>query len=378
MHSTSEIDIQIHHSIADIPVNDWNTIVPSTRFFLTIYYLKALSIAFPKMEYKFLTAYQAGKIIGVCTYQITDFYGTSLYGYIPAKNNLFTKFMKFLFSKIHVKLVTVGNLISTGEKGWKFIVPDTTAIDTVLKGAEMIQQQIRQTTGTIINKVATLENQTIYEKYNYAHLEGEDEMHFFISEKYPTFKNYEDAIHSKYRVRMKKIYTVSEKVEIRKLDLDFLENNRAEINHLFDNVVEHAKFKLFSIDVDYFIEMKKQLDDVFFIDGYFLDGKLIAFVTYFLRPQDLDVHYIGLDYTAVHDLKLYNRILYDMLKIGIDQQSDMICFGRTSHEIKSTIGAEPEKIHSYLKIHNWFYNLFLPFFLEKLKPIPWTQRSPFK
>jgi predicted N-acyltransferase len=378
MTDPKEIDIKVHHSFAEIPEQEWRKIVHSSRFFLSYEYLGALSIAFPAIEYKFITAYQNNVIVGVASYQVIDFFGTSLYGYIPKVDNLLTRMMKMLFKKIHVKLVTVGNLISTGEKGWKFLTDDATAIDSVLRGVNLIKENIPHTTGSFVNKVATQEYENIYKKYDYSHLEGEDEMHFFLNSKYATMKDYESAIHSKYRVRMKKIFAVSEGVEIRKLDAEYLKSHKSEINFLFDNVVEHAKFKLFTIDVQYFIKMKEAMPNLFFIDGYFYKGKLVSFVTYFLRENDLDVHYIGLDYESVHEIKLYNRILYDMLRIGIENDAEMICFGRTSHEIKSTIGAEPEKIHSYLKIHNKVYNLFLPFFLKKLKPIQWTQRSPFK
>ncbi len=276
-------------------------------------------------------------------------------------------------------MISLGNLISSGEKGWKFLIDDQKAIEEIIKGAESIADSLKGcTTGIMISKETTLNNAPIFEAHQFHRYSAEDEMHLFLREDWNQFSDYESAITSKYKVRMRKIFDTNKHFERKSLSLADIIENRDRIDFLFNDLLSHVKFKLVEIDASYFIEMKRNQGVNFFVDAYYADGQMKGFISYFYQNRDIDVHYIGYEASTNQESKLYNKVLYDMLLKGIEGRAEMICYGRTAHEIKSTIGAVPEPIYNYLRINKSIFNKILPFFLKRLVPKQWQQRLPFK
>jgi hypothetical protein len=339
----------------------------------------ALEQSVKGIEYRYLMAEENGKPIGVATFQIVPFKGEALINYLPEKESVVKSLLRFGLKRIDVQLVTLGNLVSTGDKGWKFLTDNETALETILKGIADIENSIKsKTTGVMICKEGSDQNMNLFKKHQLHPYKAEDEMHLYIPKNWDTFEDYEKAIHSKYRVRLHKVFQVGKDLTLETLSLDQILDQQKSIQQLFNNVLDHVKFKLIDLDIQYFIEMKRNLPDSFHVLGYYYQNKLVAFISYFLIHDDVDVHYIGIDYAFNQEFKLYNRILFDMTKVGIIENKEMVCFGRTAHEIKSTVGAVPEPVYSYLRINNRLFNPLIPFFLNRLVPVPWIQRNPFK
>ena len=76
---------------------------------------------------------------------------------------------------------------------------------------------------------------------------------------------------------------------------------------------------------------------------------------------------------------LYLNMLYDMIGYSINKNFDKIIFARTALEIKSSVGAKPEKMYGYIKHHNKFINKFMPRLFKYFEPeVLWQERNPFK
>lgn len=373
------IPFKIYRSITEIDETTWNGFVPSSRFFMRYAYFKALEKSVKQIAFRYLIAYSNNEPIGIATFQIVDFKGEFLHKYLPDSNKIVKSLLHLGLKLIDVKLITLGNLVSTGDKGWKFDTDNETALNTIFAGIREIQDSIKdKTSGVLICKEGTEKNKDIFLLDGFHPYRAEDEMHLYINKNWSDFNAYEKAIHSKYRVRMHKVFQVGKDLTLKPLEEKDIIAYKNEIQALFDNVLHHVKFKLVELDVDYFIQMKKNLQEQFHVLGYFYKDKLVAFISYFDVSHDIDVHYLGIDYHFNQEFKLYNRILYDMTKIGILEKKEMVCFGRTAHEIKSTVGAVPEKVYNYLRINNTLFNPLVPFFLKRLVPQDWIQRNPFK
>ena len=150
------------------------------------------------------------------------------------------------------------------------------------------------------------------------------------------------------------------------------------INILYQNVMDRIPFKMAVVNADYFKLLLQGLNGKFKIYGYLLNSKLVGFITAFTENELYEVHLIGLDYSISSSNRLYNRILYDMIELGIEGNFKTISFGRTANEIKSTIGAVPERMICYMKHRNFLLNQFTGLVLKVFKPQPWQQRHPFK
>jgi hypothetical protein len=151
-----------------------------------------------------------------------------------------------------------------------------------------------------------------------------------------------------------------------------------EIQDLFNNVIEKSKFKLLVLNKDYFKIFLEEQSQTFKLVGFRENNTLLGFVSYFEINQEIEVHYIGLNYNYNQTNKLYNLMLYKMIELGISENKIEVCMSRTAQEIKSSVGAQPIRVFSFLKITNVFLNFLTPFFLGRLKPKKWSPRSIFK
>lgn len=353
--------------------------VPSTRYFLSYDYLASLEKSCTHLKYRYLIVFEGDQPIGVASFQIVRFLGKTLFNYLPENSPFLSKILKWGLNRIDVELISLGNLISSGEKGWKFLIEDKLAIEEIIKGAESIADSLKGcTTGIMISKETTLNNASVFAAHQFHRYSAEDEMHLYLSKDWHQATDYEQAITSKYKVRMRKIIETNKHFVRKSLSLEEIIEHRDRIEYLFQDLLSHVKFKLVEIDAQYFIEMKRNQGENFFVDAYYADGLMKGFISYFHQNSDIDVHYIGYEASTNQESKLYNKVLYDMLFKGIEGRAEMICYGRTAHEIKSTIGAVPEPIYNYLRINHKFFNKLLPFFLKRLVPKQWQQRLPFK
>jgi len=76
---------------------------------------------------------------------------------------------------------------------------------------------------------------------------------------------------------------------------------------------------------------------------------------------------------------LYLNMLYDMIAYSINKGFKRIVFARTALEIKSSVGANPENLHGFMRHNNRFINLFIPKLFRFFEPkMEWTQRNTFK
>jgi predicted N-acyltransferase len=213
-------------------------------------------------------------------------------------------------------------------------------------------------------------------QYQQVHVEAD--MSMVIPANWQTFEDYLQAISSKYRVRAKKIMHTSEALILHELTADDLENEIDRFYYLYRAVADKADFNIAKFPKEYFVAQKRLTPNLYHIFGYYLDGKLVGFMSMFILPHKTEVHYCGIDYTLNKDYALYQRMLYDTVKYAIEHNIRKLHFGRTAPEVKSTIGAIPHPMYGYIKHKNGFINSIMGLFTKRLKPREYILRNPFK
>ena len=145
---------------------------------------------------------------------------------------------------------------------------------------------------------------------------------------------------------------------------------------LFDQVVDNLKFSgpQFNVKILLSLAKKKKIS----IYGYFKNEELLAFSTYLNQNKDLVSYYVGYDKLYNNEYSLYSKILYETIRIGIDNQYEKIIFGRTANEFKSNFGAIPLKSYLYIKFKSRFMHFIFKIILENTIANKWIQRKPFK
>jgi hypothetical protein len=105
---------------------------------------------------------------------------------------------------------------------------------------------------------------------------------------------------------------------------------------------------------------------------------MVGFISGLIEGNSLDAHFVGIDYNLNKEYAIYQRILYDYVRIGIDYKLKSINFGRTASEIKSSIGAVPKELTMYVRHKKTIPNKLLKVFLQRVEPKSFKQKHPFK
>lgn len=215
-------------------------------------------------------------------------------------------------------------------------------------------------------------------KRRYHSFAVEPEMILRIQQEWSEFPDYVNSMSKKYRNRTKSVMAKSSVLVEHVLDAVAIENNVKEFYRLYKNLHDKARFRLAALTPEYFSEMQRRFPDNFRFFLYTLNGKAVGFRTYFKNNDQLEAHFIGLDYSVNRDLHLYQRILYDFVNDALAVGSRSLLLGRTAGEIKSTIGAVPSELTCYIRHRNSLSNQIIRPFIDYLKPTDWTPRGPFK
>lgn len=376
-----ETSILIFNSIQDIDKKKWNDLVPASRFFLSYDYLSTLEKSNQEMEFRYLVLVdKETQYLGICYFQIVDFRGEMLYKYVSNAKKLIKLVLEKSLSLIDSKIIALGNLIFTCESGVYFCdkINEKDRRVFVQKMISKVEEPYScKTVGILISEELNSDNYPFYKKSGFEIFEVENKM-IYNATPYENFESYQNALTSKYRIRKNKIYKLNEHTEVIAIDISNFGLYENEIQKLFNNVLDRSKFKLMNLNSNYFKTFLELEPNVFKLEGYLIQNQLVGFISYFEFENDIEVHYLGLDYQKNEQYKLYNFILYKMIEKGYEQHKKMVCLSRTAQEIKSTLGAKPVKVYNYLKVNNSVVNKLVPLFLEKLKPEVWQERNPFK
>ena len=158
-----------------------------------------------------------------------------------------------------------------------------------------------------------------------------------------TINDYLADIKSKYKKRYRSIIKKSKSLKTIEINLENIDKYITSIKNLYSNVYKRSSFSGPPFNVNIFSSFLADIELNFKIKGYQdCNNNLIAFSSYFIVDQILYSYYIGLDYhMKILSTITYNRMLYDKLELGIKNKVKKVIYGRTAHELKSTIGAIP-------------------------------------
>jgi len=199
-----------------------------------------------------------------------------------------------------------------------------------------------------------------------------------LKQDWTTFDEYKAALKSKYRVKANKADAKSERLELRVFSQNDIEIYKDELQNLYQNTIDNANFNAQVLDLNTYIKLKKTYKDDFIVQGYFLNDKIVGFLSALVNKKDLDAHFIGLEYDLNKTYAIYPRILNDYIRLGLEKNVESINLGRTASEIKTTIGAEPLELSCYIKHKNKFINRLIQPFFRRIQIKSFKQHSPFK
>ncbi|MFK8006903.1 MAG: GNAT family N-acetyltransferase [Saprospiraceae bacterium] len=395
-----EISVVIYHSIHDVN-GDWNAGAPEHNLFLQKKYLQLLEDNPPEnVHFVYMLYYKKSKPVGVAIGQVGNFSAEKSINENnepeekknPCPFSVITNFIKsFVAKKVDITAFVCGNALLTGEshnicfrngevseEEEYHILNDTMKFvqkELDKKGIHVTLTYLKE----YHHRQRSHAQKLLVEKNKFHEFTAQPNMVLDFREDWKTFDDYLAAMSSKYRVRVKRAFKKGVAIEKKELSIEGIEENLDRIYDLYSRIAEGSVFNLVKLNPQYFVALKERLGDDFKLVAYYIDGKLAAFFTTIKNYHELEAHFLGYDEAFNREHQMYLNILYDIIKIGFEQECKSIVFARTALEIKSSVGAEPHEMYWYLRHRNKISNRFLSQIVDYLNPKDdWVQRKPFK
>jgi hypothetical protein len=377
-----------------IPSNDWEAITGKKTIFLEKDFLRVVERGeHTKLLCRYVIVYHKKNPCGIIYYQIVDFkaevFGNLLSQQVESikstRRNLFERYIDSNREEILLRLFTCGNNLVSGEYGFLFDKKIVTELanELLLKITDIVakEEKLRGTISAVLIKdfYKPLTPVQLFEDEKYSEFFVEPNLIVDIPKNIKSLNEYIELFSKKYRNRAKSIFKNSKDIVKRELNVSDIALYEKEMYRLYEAIFENAKFKLIKLPRNYFSSIKELYKDNFTVNGFFHEGKPVAFGSSFVMEDgSLEAHYIGFNYDLNNRFDLYQNILYSMIDEAIKHKCTKVNLGRTAAEIKTTVGAKAQNLICYIKPQNTISKLIQKPFISFLQPAEWIPRNPFK
>lgn len=392
----NQLSFVVFDSADEVEKNHWNEVLQDRNLFLDLNYLKTLDGLSPKnFQSRYIIIYKHAAPYAIAYFQVIDFQAGAFGELLDSKINslkskraqLFEKYIDQNKEEIIMRLLTCGNNVVSGEHAFLFKeklqkAEEFKIIEDLIERVSS-KEKLRGKVSAVLVKdfesPVLQKAKCFFSRDKYIEFSVEPNMVVDIPENINSVNDYIALFSKKYRNRAKAILKNAANIEVKTLTEEELKKENKNIYKLYEQVFNHAKFKLVKLPETYFLDCKRNFGDRFTVTTFYYNNKLVAFTSGIDITEDcLEAHYIGFDYELNKEIDLYQNILYNFLGQAITLKKRKLNLGRTAGEIKSTIGAHAQELTCYIKPQNTVSRLVLKPFINFLQPSEWVPRNPFK
>lgn len=377
----SEITVQIAHSVSDINKTEWNDFISADKGMLNTNYLFAAETGNPHIKFRYASIYNDSELIGVSLFQIISVSNGLRIKEIkdPTWKDRVKTYSKKFINGLNVKLLLNGNAFITGDFG--YCIKSTANKSDYIAGLHKAIKEIDKEENVNITMIKDFRPEDIpwaqeLTKFSFKEVGAQPNMEFDVH--WDTFEEYLAALSSKYRTKVKSKLKKFKGLERRALSLEEIEENYLKIHQLYKRISDNAEFNLTFLAADYFLQCKRQLGDKFQIQGYYLDGELIAFMSYFIVNNKLESHFVGYEAKFNNKFAIYHNLLAEHIALAIEKKLSFISYGRTALESKSNFGAKGVELNSFVYSKNMILQAMAKPLFDSMRSSNFVERHPFK
>ena len=381
--------ILVFNSVADIPTIVWKELNCAHNLYFSSNYLEALEKHNSHLSFYYIVLKNENeKAIALANVQIINF---QLEGIEKDISSIFKKItsigrrLTIIPKEKPLKIINCGNTFVSGEHG-VFIKKNEDKRKVLKKLSKAIlkyteNQYEKKPIDIFIMKDFVASSLSVSNELislGYYSFNVEPNMKLKIDENWQNFDQYLAALRTKFRVKAKKAMELSSTLLVENVDSKNIDNQLQKMTELYQRVASKADFNLGEFKLATYRDLKENLGNNYILKTYWLQDKMVGFLSGMIHGHELDAHFVGIDYTLNKSNAIYQRMLYDYIDIAIKQKLSTINFGRTASEIKSSVGAIPEHLTVYIRHKKTITNKFLKLFLLKIQPTEFHQKFPFK
>ena len=386
---TTKYTFQFFTSVHSIPKIVWEVLNSSSNLYYHPNYLDALAKNHSDIAFHYVVLYLNEKPVALATIQIVNFYIESIQSgqqNLIEKLQCFIKSLQFFSTKKSYKILTCGNTFVSGEHGIligenqnkkEIILALAKAVVNYANTAPMLKKKISAfMMKDFIKESLPITNELL--ELNYTAFNVEPNMVLTLDAAWDSFDDYLGAMRTKFRVKAKKALERSYILTTQYISVTNFNDYATDIDSLYKNVSSKADFNLGKFSTETFKDLLVNFPENYKVKAYFLNNKLVGFLSAMINNNNLDAHFVGIDYKYNKEFAIYQRMLYDYVQIAIENRLHRINFGRTASEIKSSVGAVPQDLTIYLRHKSSLSNKILGKLISYIKPTPFRQNKPFK
>ncbi|WP_299155863.1 GNAT family N-acetyltransferase [uncultured Tenacibaculum sp.] len=379
---------QYFSSIKEISKEVWEDLGCTDNLYFAPQYLVALEQNNPKIHFAYIVLFDdKNAAVALANVQIVDFYLDSVQNDMQS----IVDWVKCMGRKLRIispekpfKVLTCGNTFVSGEHG-VFIKNDQDKKEVLRQIAKAVVNYSNSNSKNSADAfmLKDFEKESLYITHE-LHEEGynsfkvDPNMVLELDGNWNSLDDYLAALKTKFRVKARRALKLSCSLKVEDVTEDRLKDLQPEMTNLYKTVSAKSSFNLGDFNLETYRSLKENLGENYFLKAYWLEDKLVGFLSGIFNKKSLDAHFVGIDYEYNREYAVYQRMLYDYIQLGIDKKVDTINFGRTASEIKSSVGAKPQDLTIYLRHKNTIPNRILSLFLKRIQPSEFKQKQPFK
>jgi hypothetical protein len=340
----------------------WDDFLPEKHHLKLRHLVPLEKPGLPDIKNYYLQILVKDKLIGLAYLQLFTFSAAHLNFDEPGSFQ--SKIVKTILPR-QLNLLICGNLFRINFQGFYFKNEQHNSF--IFDAIELFitQNKALKPRGIIVKDCKEVFIENKYTALKYLFFDADVTMEIGRRPNWTSFETYLNDLTKKYFKRAEKIIKAFEGVTKRELDADEILENAITIEKLYWNVVDKQRVRLGTINAAYLYELKLDLKQDFELHALFYNDVMIGFYTFIFYTNEMETHYIGLDYhfNTIH--KTYFNILFLSVQKMIERKYDKLELGRTAKEAKANLGAFPKQIFNYVKVKNPVAKIALKYFLKK-------------
>ncbi len=351
--------IKIANHIAALE-NVWDSFLPADHHLRSKHLQAFEKSSVPDLINNYLLVYANNDLIGLVYLQQFQFRQSNLN--FSQDQSILIKIAKCLLPS-KLPLLICGHLLRINFQGFYFKKKEH--ISFVFDAIKLFTKQTNKPYGIIIKDCEDLFIEQQVKSFGYRLFNADVTMEIYRRPHWISFDDYLKNLHKDYLKRAKKIMAAFEPIKIISLTATAIVENAKTIEALYWNVVNKQSIKLGTVDAGYFYQLKNDLQEKFEFNALYLDDVMVGFYTFIFYDNEMETHFIGLDYETNKTHKLYFNILFLSLQKMIALQYSKLELGRTAREAKVNLGAESKQIINYVKVKNKAATIMLDYILNQ-------------
>ncbi len=377
----NSLKASFYDSIDNIDSHHWDALGCCDNIYYTPEFLKAFETANQDILFKYIIVFDEDRPVAFANTQLVSISVKTITKNIKISGWL-KKIVNRLFCDNKIRILFVGNIFLSGEYG-TFLQHGADKLKTFEAIAKAVKELSKSTKRLHAIFVKDFKEDSLYitdklKNFNYAAMQVEPNMIITLQPEWTSFEDYKNALKSKYRVKANKADSKSKTLMAKRFTDEDVAKHKDELQQLYENTIANANFNAQILNLNTYTNLKAVYHDKFIVKGYFFEDRLVGFLSAMVNQDNLDAHFIGLDYSLNKEHAIYPRILNDYVRLGIEHTSKRINLGRTASEIKSTLGAKPEDLMCYFRHKRTIPNHFIKPLVSNVKIKSFKQHQPFK